>query len=150
MSHPLLQLYPLAVSINTYMLTIHNFFSSCPLHLYLEVFAASGFVSYLNSWLFHNGMVLNPTKTEAICFGTSPQLQSLSNLTSIKVAGTSVPLVTYVKLLGVTFDSHLNFYKYISNVCSSSYFRIMLSANFTLFLTQKRPRPLPVLLSFPD
>jgi len=37
---------------------------------------------------------------------------------------------------------HLNFYKYISNVCSSSYFISVLSATFALFLTQKLPRPL--------
>jgi len=29
-----------------------------------------------------------------------------------------------VKLLGVTYDKHLNFDKHISNVCSSSYFHI--------------------------
>jgi len=81
-------------------------------------------VSSLHSWFLHNGLVLNPTKTEAICFGTNPRLKSLSNLTSIEVAGTSVPLANQVKLLGVTFDSHLNFDKHISNVCSSSYFHI--------------------------
>jgi len=79
-------------------------------------------VSSLYSWFIHNG--LNLTKTEAIYFGTSPRLQSLSNLTSIEVAGTSVSLVDYFKLLGVTFDKHLNFDKYNSNVCSSSYFHI--------------------------
>jgi len=48
-------------------------------------------------------------KTVAICFGTSPRLQSLFNLTFIEVAGTSVSLVDDVKLLGVTFDKYLNF-----------------------------------------
>jgi len=90
-------------------------------------------VSSLHSWFIHNGIVLNPTKTEAIYFGTSRRLQSLSYLTSIEVAGTSVSLVDTVKLLGVTFDKHLNFDKHISNVCSSSYFHIR------PFLTQKLP-----------
>ena len=81
-------------------------------------------VSSLHSWFLHNGLVLNPTKTEAICFGTNPRLKSLRNLTSIEVSTTSVPLSNHVKLLGVTFDSHLNFDKHISNVCSSSYFHI--------------------------
>jgi len=74
-------------------------------------------VSPLYSWFVHNGLVLNPTKTEAICFGTSPRLQSLSNLNSIKDAG-----IDSVKQLGVTFDKHLNFH----NVCTSSYFPIRL------------------------
>jgi len=36
-------------------------------------------VSSLHSWFIHNSLVLKPTKTEAICFGTSPRFQSLSN-----------------------------------------------------------------------
>jgi len=53
-----------------------------------------------------------------------PTTQLFSNLTSIEVAGTSVSLVDYVKLPGITFDKHLNFDKHIFNVCSSSYFHI--------------------------
>jgi len=90
--------------------------------------------SSLHSWFIHNGLVLNPTKTEAICIGTSPRLQSLSHLTSIAVAGISVSLVDYVKLLGVTFDKHLNFYEHISNVCSSSYFHIRALRHIRPFL----------------
>jgi len=39
-------------------------------------------VSSLHSWFLHNGLVLNPNKTEEICFGNSPRLKSLSSLTS--------------------------------------------------------------------
>ena len=37
-------------------------------------------VSSLHSWFLHYGhwSVLNPTKTEAICFGTNPRLKSLN------------------------------------------------------------------------
>jgi len=49
-------------------------------------------VSSLHSWFLHNGLVLNPTKIESICFGTNPRLKSLSTLTSIAVADSSVPL----------------------------------------------------------
>jgi len=42
-------------------------------------------VSSLPSRCIHNGLVLNPSKTEVICFGTSPRLQSLSNLTSMRL-----------------------------------------------------------------
>jgi len=47
MSHVLLQLYPLTVSINSNMLTIHSFLSYFPLHHYLAVLAASNGVSLL-------------------------------------------------------------------------------------------------------
>ena len=91
-------------------------------------------VSSLHSWFLHSGLVLNPTKTETICFGTNTRLKSLSNLTCIEVAGTSVPLANQVKLLGVTFDSHLNFDEHISNVCSSSYFHISALCHIRLYL----------------
>jgi len=41
MSHLLLQLFHLTVSINSSMLTIHNSFSSFPVHLFLAVIAVS-------------------------------------------------------------------------------------------------------------
>jgi len=80
-------------------------------------------ISSLHSWFLHNGVVLNPTKTEEICFCTNPRLKSLSNLTSIDVAGSFVLLANHIKLLG-NLDNHLNFDCHISNVCSSSYFHI--------------------------
>jgi len=109
------------------------------LYLYLAVSAASSGVSSLHSWFIHNGLVLNPTKTGAICFGTSPRNQSLSHITSIEVAGTSVSLVDYVKLLGVTFDKHLNFDKHITNVCSSYYFHIRALRHFNSFSRRNKP-----------
>jgi len=57
-----------------------------------------------------------------VCFGTNPRLQFVCHLNSIKVANTSVPLANHIKLISVTFDSHLNFDEHISNVCSSSFF----------------------------
>jgi len=95
-----------------------------PASLFSSLCSLQWCISSLHSRLIHNDLVLNPTKTEAICFGTNPQLPSLSNLTSIEDAGTSVSLVNYIKLLGVTFDKHLKVDKYIYNVCSSSYFHI--------------------------
>jgi len=91
-------------------------------------------VSSRHSWFLHNGLVLNPTKTEAICFGTNPRLKSLSSLTSIEVAGSSVTLANHIKLLGVTLDNHLNFDRHISNVRSSSYLHIHALRHFHPYL----------------
>jgi len=138
-SHLLLQLYPLIVSIND----TQPFLFRSPASLSSSLCSLQWCV-----YSHHNGLVLNPTKTKAICFGPNLRLKSLSNLTSMAVARSSVSLVDYVKLLGVTFDSHLNFDEHISNVCSSSYFHI--SAIFDLSLTQKLPRTSPELLSVPN
>jgi hypothetical protein len=82
-------------------------------------------VSSLHSWFLHNGLVLNPTETGAMCLGHNSWLESLSCVTSIEVAGSSVTLSNHVKLVGVKFDKHLNCDHHISNVCSSSYVRAL-------------------------
>jgi len=102
----------------------------------------------LHSWFIHNDLVFNPTKTEAICFGTSPRLQSLSNITSIEFAGVSVPLVDYVKLLGVMFDKHINFDQHIFNVLFILLPSVLALSHIRTFLDSKLRIPLPVILRF--
>jgi len=94
-------------------------------------------VSSLHSWFIHNGLFLNPTKTEAVWFVTGPRLQSLSNLNSIEVAGISVSLIDLVSLL-------TNFSTLISTFPTFALhptFISVLSAIFARFVTQKLPRP---------
>jgi len=101
-------------------------------------------VSSLHSWFLHsatinnnnnnNGLVLNPTKTEAICFCTNPRLKSLSSLTSIEVADSSVSVSNHSKLLGVTLDNQLNFYCHISNVALLPTFTSMLFRHIRPYL----------------
>jgi len=134
MSHILIQLYHHSVNQQQYADDTQLFVFLSSSSLSSSLCSLQRCVSSLHSWFTHNGLVLNPTKTEAICFGISPRLQSLSHLTSIEVAGTSVSLVDYVELLVVTFDKHLNLIKHISNVCSSSYFHIRALRHIRPFL----------------
>ena len=69
--------------------------------------------------LCHNGLALNPDKTDAVLFGTRNKLGSLTTLTHVDVAGTSVQLSKKVKFL----EQHL---------ISSSLFRIM-SIQYVVF-----------------
>jgi len=110
-------------------------FSRFSLHFF---FAASSGVSSLHSWFPRNCLILNPTKTEAICFGTSPLLKSLSNRFPLRLHVHLFIGIDYVKLLSVTFDSHrLKFDKHISNVCSSSYFHIRALRHICPFLNSE-------------
>ena len=45
-------------------------------------------------------MALNVSKSVAIFFGTSQRLKSLSDLKSVNVAGTVIPVSDKVKILG--------------------------------------------------
>jgi len=54
----------------------------------------------LQTWFCQNGMALNPDKSDAILIGTAQRALSYSNLTSVNVAGTTVPLVSNFSILG--------------------------------------------------
>jgi len=69
-------------------------------------------------------MALNPDKSHAILLGTGQRVQSFSSLQSIDVAGSVTSLVSHIKLLGVTIDSHLTMSEHTKLVSQSSFYHI--------------------------
>jgi len=67
----------------------------------------------------HNGLQLNPDKSEALVMGTANQLQAASSLTSVKVADVDLPVADDIKVLGVLLDRRLSFDKRVSAVARS-------------------------------
>ena len=67
----------------------------------------------VTNWHLFNGLLLNPTKTEALVTGTRQQVARL-DCTAVKFADTTVSISSAVRVLGVTLDSHLTFDKHIS------------------------------------
>ena len=60
----------------------------------------------LQTWFCQNGMALNPDKSDAILIGTAQRAHSYSNLTSVNVAGTTVPLASHISILGAKSVSY--------------------------------------------
>ena len=56
-------------------------------------------VDSLHVWFCANGMSLNPDKSEAIVLGTRQRAHSYSNLATVNVAGTQIPLGDHIKFL---------------------------------------------------
>jgi len=77
----------------------------------------------LYCWLSHNGLCLNPSKSDAILFGTHQRLRTLSPISSINIAGSVISLSETVTL-GVTLDQILNLCSNINKLCKSSYYHI--------------------------
>ena len=77
----------------------------------------------LSSWFLHNGLALNPEKSEAILIGTHARNRTISN-TQVNVAGAVIPLSTSLKLLGVHLDNNLNFNKHVNSVAKSCHFHL--------------------------
>ena len=81
-------------------------------------------LSDLHAWFSHNWLALNPSKSEALLLGTSQRLKTLATLGSVNISGTTVPLTTQIKLLGVTLDQSLSFDSHITALSKSCFYHI--------------------------
>ena len=73
-------------------------------------------VETLQTWFWHNGLLLNPDKSEVIFFGTRQRLHSTNLPTSISIAGNVITVSPTLKILGVKLDSTLSFSEYVSDI----------------------------------
>jgi Reverse transcriptase (RNA-dependent DNA polymerase) len=67
----------------------------------------------LHSWFSHNGLCLNPTKSEAIMFGTQQRLHHFPSISSINTPGSLVSLSDKISTMGVTLDTTLPFNSHV-------------------------------------
>jgi hypothetical protein len=81
-------------------------------------------LSSLNAWFCHNGLSLNPDKSEVVLFGTRQRLRNLQQASSVNIAGTSISAADSTKILGVTLDQHLTMNKHVNEVCRAAYYHI--------------------------
>ena len=73
-------------------------------------------VEALLIWFWHNGLLLNPDKSEVICFGTRQRLHSTDLPASIAIAGNIILVSPIIKILGVKLHSTLSFDDRVSDV----------------------------------
>ena len=78
----------------------------------------------LHSWFCHNGLALNPSKSEAIIFGTRQRLNSFPRPSVIHILSSSVPISDYINTTLLAFLT----------TCSSSSFLPCLSRSLTRYL----------------
>jgi hypothetical protein len=71
-----------------------------------------------------NKLLLNPSKTEFLLIGTKPQRLKFSNITSLTLGDTIIPVSSSARNLGFIFDSDLSFSKQINSVCKSCHYHI--------------------------
>ena len=76
------------------------------------------------SWTHNNKLMLNPSKTELLLIGTPQQRKKLSDVTSISLGNTTIPVSTSARKLGFIFDSDMSFTSQVNLVCKSSHFYI--------------------------
>ena len=81
-------------------------------------------LSALNSWFSQSQLKLNPTKSKVMFVGSSRLLAKYNLPSVVTLDGTTLPISSQLKILGVTLDSNLNFAHFISQIIQSSNFHI--------------------------
>ena len=81
-------------------------------------------VADVSRWFLENSLLLNPTKTEAVVFGTRPRLQAVDMTRRLNLDGVSVQFSDAVRLLGVTLDPTLSFDRHVTEVVKSCNFHL--------------------------
>ena len=84
----------------------------------------SSCLSALNSWFSQNQLKLNFIKSEVMFVGSSRVLAKYNLSSVVTFDGTTLPISSKLKILGVTLDSNLNFAHFISQIIQSSNFHI--------------------------
>jgi len=82
-------------------------------------------------WSVQNGPQLNADKSEVVLLGTPAQLWSATNITTVDVAGSTLPVASKLESLGVTIDSNLRFDCHARNVAKACNFHTSTRAQST-------------------
>ena len=96
----------------------------------------SSCLSPLNFWFFQSQLKLSPTKSEVMFVGSSRLLAKYNLPSVITFDGTTLPISSKLKILGVTLNSNLNFAHFISQIIQSS--------NFHIYAIKKVRKSLPL------
>jgi hypothetical protein len=86
------------------------------------------------NWFTHNGLSLNPSKTEVLIMGTRQMVHHVET-PSVQLAGCDIKRCENLKSLGITLDDNLSFDKHVSDICKSTSFHIRALAHVRRSLT---------------
>jgi len=67
-------------------------------------------------WHLENGILLNPSKSEALITGRRHQTQFFDTTQCLCIAGSTVSFVNNISFFGVTVDNHLSFDQHVSDI----------------------------------
>jgi len=122
---------PIARVINSFGVRFHQYADDTQLYIgvspadvHLTIDLMDRCTSALQEWFTHNGMCLNPSKSEVMLLGTRQQLQKLNPVDSFSIAGSLIKPVNKIKSLGVTLDSNLSLDPHVIATCKAVHYHI--------------------------
>jgi len=120
---------PVGHLISTYSVSYHQYADVTQLYTVINLSSTNDLqwlshcADAVTNWHLFNGLLLNPTKTEALVTGTRQQVARL-DCTAVKFADTTVSISSAIHVLGVTIDSHLTFDKHFTKLVSPCNYHI--------------------------
>ena len=84
-----------------------------------------------------NGLLINPSKTEAVVFGTRQQVTKIDKSAGISFAGSQIKLNDSLKVLGVKLDSALTMNAHVNEVVRACNFHIRALRHVRPYLTDE-------------
>jgi len=122
-----LYIFPIADIASQYSVSLQQYADNTQLYIACSVNDAASPLSTLESclaslhcWFCHNGLALNPSKSEAIIFGTRQRLNSFPRPSGIHIVGSPVSISDHITTSGVTLDSNLTLNIHVSSVCKTA------------------------------
>ena len=101
----------------------HNFIFLFP-HPISTVLSIGDYLAALHPRCCHNSPSLNPDKSDSVLFGTRQRFHSFSDVTTVNVASSVVPMADHVKLNGDTLSNSLSMDKQVNGVSHTCFYHL--------------------------
>jgi hypothetical protein len=88
------------------------------------------------SWAQSNSLMLNPTKTQYIIFGTICQINSIRPTIAVKLLGEPIQRVHEARNLGLIMDSGLRFEKHVTGSVRNCFYRLKVLYKIRPFINE--------------
>ena len=96
----------------------------------------------VQQWFAINELLLNPDKSEVIFFSTNAQLKATATIDVVVDGGSSLPVATELKSLGVVLDSRLSFDAHVTAACRACNYHLWALRHIRQLLTDDVARTL--------